>query len=181
VTHKSTESMKRMQELQPLIQELKEKYKDKPQKLQQETMALYREHKVNPMSGCLPLLIQFPVLIALFNVLQSAVELRYAGFLWVQDLSAPENLFPGLLPFAINPLPLVMTATQIWQTKLTPSPGDPSQQKMMMLMPVIFLVFFYNMPSALVLYWTANQVMMIVQLLWQRRKQAQAKTLAAKS
>jgi YidC/Oxa1 family membrane protein insertase len=171
LTHKGTESMKRLQELQPKVKELQAKYKDKPQKLQQETMAMYREHKVNPLGGCLPMLVQIPVFFALFNVLRSAIELRYAGFLWVADLSAPENLFAGMLPFglALNILPLVMAATQAWQQHLTPSGGDPAQQKMMMFMPIIMLAFLYSMPSALVLYWTANQVLMIIQLLWQRR------------
>ena len=171
LTHKGTESMKRLQELQPKLKELQVKYKDKPQKLQQETMAMYREHKVNPLGGCLPMLVQIPVFFALFNVLRSAIELRYAGFLWVADLSAPENLFAGMLPFglALNILPIVMAVTQAWQQHLTPSGGDPAQQKMMMFMPIIMLAFLYSMPSALVLYWTANQVLMIIQLLWQRR------------
>jgi YidC/Oxa1 family membrane protein insertase len=176
LTHKGTESMKRMQALQPQLKALQEKYRDKPQKLQQETMAMYRENKVNPLGGCLPMLIQIPVFFALFNVLRSAIELRFAGFLWVGDLSAPENLFVGLLPFglALNILPLVMAATQAWQQHLTPMAGDPAQQKMMMFMPIIMLMFLYSMPSALVLYWTANQVLMIIQLLWQKRQKAKA-------
>jgi YidC/Oxa1 family membrane protein insertase len=103
--------------------------------------------------------------------LRSAIELRYAGFLWIGDLSGPENLFQGMIPLvgSLNILPLVMAATQAWQQHLTPSAGDPAQQKMMMFTPVIMLLFLYSMPSALVLYWTANQVMMIVQLLWQKR------------
>jgi len=171
LTHKGTESMKRMQALQPQIKELQAKFRDKPQKLHQETMALYKENKVNPLGGCLPMLIQIPVFFALFSVLRSAVELRYAPFLWVHDLSAPENLFQGMIPVvgSLNLLPLLMTVTQIWQMKLTPSGGDPMQQKMMMwMMPIMMLVFLYSMPSALVLYWTANQCAMIVQLLWQR-------------
>jgi YidC/Oxa1 family membrane protein insertase len=177
ITHKSTESMRRMQEIQPKIAALREKYRDKPQKIQEETMKLYKEHKVNPIGGCLPMLIQIPVFIALFNVLRSAVELRYAGFLWIADLSEPEGLFAGVLPFAINILPIIMTATSVWQSYLTPSGGDPAQQKMMLLMPIMMLFIFYSMPSALVLYWTANQVLMIVQLLWQKR----SKRLAAES
>ena len=172
ITHKSTESMRKMQEIQPLLAQVRERYKGKPQMIQEETMRIYREHKVNPMGGCLPMLIQIPVFIALFNVLRSAVELRYASFLWIRDLSEPENLFAGQLPFVsgLNILPLLMTATSIWQSHLTPSGGDPSQQRMMMwMMPLMMLFIFYNMPSALVLYWTANQVVMIVQLLWQKR------------
>jgi YidC/Oxa1 family membrane protein insertase len=153
---------------------MREKYKDKPQKIQEETMKLYKEHKVNPIGGCLPMVIQIPVFIALFNVLRSAVELRYAGFLWVTDLSEPEGLFAGVLPIALNILPIIMTATSVWQSYLTPSGGDPAQQKMMLLMPIMMLFIFYNMPSALVLYWTANQVLMIVQLLWQKRTKQMA-------
>jgi len=171
LTHKGTESMKRMQALQPKLAELKEKYKDKPQKLQQETMALYKENKINPLGGCLPMVIQIPVFFALFSVLRSAIEMRFAPFLWVGDLSEPENLLAGMLPFglSLNILPLFMAATQAWQQHLTPTGGDPAQQKMMMFMPVIMLMFLYNMPAALVLYWTANQVLMIVQLLRQKR------------
>jgi YidC/Oxa1 family membrane protein insertase len=170
ITHKSTESMKKMQALQPEMAKLKEKYKDKPQKLNQEMMALYKEHKVNPASGCLPIVVQIPVFIALFTVLRSAIELRFSEFLWIRDLSEPEGLFAGVLPIPLNILPLVMTGTMIWQQRLTPSTGDPQQQKMMMLMPVVFLFIFYPMASGLVLYWSVSQLMSIVQLLMQRRK-----------
>ncbi|NCC50436.1 MAG: membrane protein insertase YidC [Spartobacteria bacterium] len=172
VTHKSTESMKRMSEVQPLIKELKDKYKDNPQKLQQETMALYKEQKINPLGGCLPMLIQIPVFIALFVVLRSAIELRFASFLWIRDLSEPENLLAGVLPIALNILPLVMAGTMFWQQKLSPSGGDPQQQKIMAFMPLMMLVFFYKMPSGLVLYWTTNQCMMIVQQLLMKKRQA---------
>jgi YidC/Oxa1 family membrane protein insertase len=171
LTHKGTESMKRMQEIQPKLNELKEKFKDKPQKLQQETMALYREHKINPLGGCLPMLIQIPVFFALYNVLRSGIEMRFAPFLWIRDLSGPEALLAGVLPggWTLNILPLLMAGTQAWQQHLTPTGGDPAQQKMMMFMPLIMLMFLYSMPSALVLYWTANQVLMIIQLLRQKR------------
>jgi len=174
ITHKSTESMKKMQKLQPLIKELQQKYKDKPQKLHQEQMALYKEHKVNPMMGCLPMLIQIPVFFAFFTVLRSAVELRFASFLWVRDLSEQEGLFDGMVPIvgSLNILPLFMTATTIWQQKLTPSTGDPQQQRMMTIMPIVFLFIFYSMPSALVLYWSVSQCLSIAQLLIQRRKSA---------
>ena len=173
LTHKGTESMKRMQAIQPKLNELKEKFKDKPQKLQQETMALYKEHKINPLGGCLPMLIQIPVFFALYSVLRCAVEMRFAPFLWVGDLSEPEGLLASVLPFGgLNILPLLMAATQAWQQHLTPSGGDPAQQKMMMFMPIIMLMFLYNQASALVLYWTANQVLMIVQLLRQKRMAA---------
>ncbi len=172
ITRKSTESMKRMQELQPEMKALRERYKDNPQKMQQETMALYKKHKVNPVAGCLPMLIQIPVFFALFTVLRSAVELRFADFLWIRDLSEPENLLAGFVPLvgSLNILPILMTVTMVWQQHLTPSAGDPSQRKMMMFMPIIMLVFFYSMPSALVLYWTTNQGLMIVQLMLQRKR-----------
>ncbi len=175
VTHKSTESMKKMQSIQPLVAEMRAKYKDDPKRQQQEMMALYKEHKVNPLGGCLPMLIQIPVFIALFVVLRSAIELRFSSFLWIKDLSAPENLFAGMLPFglSLNILPILMAATMAWQQKLTPTGGDPQQQKMMMFMPVIMLVFFYGFASGLSLYWTTNQCLMIVQLLWQKKSKKQ--------
>ena len=175
VTHKSTESMKRMQAVQPLITEIRAKYKDNAQKQQQEIMRIYKEHKVNPLGGCLPMLIQIPVFIALFSVLRSAIELRFASFLWIRDLSEPENLirFGFTVPLvgwqALNMLPVVMAVTMAWQQKLTPSTGDAQQQKIMMIMPVMMLFFFYNFASGLSLYWTTNQVLMIIQLYRQRR------------
>jgi YidC/Oxa1 family membrane protein insertase len=172
LTHKSTVGMKKMQEIQPLMKEIQAKYKDNPQRLQQETMKLYREHKVNPLSSCLPMLIQIPVFIALFNVLRSAVELRYAGFLWIPDLSEPEGLFSAYLPFGgLNILPILMAVTMALQSALTPQAGDKSQQRMMMvMMPVMMLVMFYNFPSALSLYWTLSQVLSIVQMWLIRRR-----------
>jgi YidC/Oxa1 family membrane protein insertase len=174
LTRKSTEGMKKMQELQPLLKEIQAKYKDNPQRLQQETWALYREKKVNPLSSCLPMLVQIPVFIALFNVLRSAVELRYAGFLWISDLSEPEHLFPGIFPFGgLNPLPILMAVTMYLQSKLTPQTGDKSQQRMMtVFMPVMMLVMFYNFASALSLYWTLSQCMSILQA-WMIRRSAQ--------
>jgi len=168
LTHKSTESMKKMQALQPQMAALKEKFKDNPKKMQMETMALYRENKVNPVSGCLPIVIQIPVFIALFVVLRSAVELRFAEFLWVVDLSEPERLFANILPYPLNILPIFMAATQAWQQSLMPA-GDPVQQKVMLVfMPIMMLVMFYMMPSALVLYWSTNQTIVIAQQLIQK-------------
>jgi len=174
LTHHSTKSMKKMQEIQPKIKELQAKFKGNPQKLQQETWAIYREHKVNPMSSCLPMLIQIPVFIALFTVLRSAVELRYAPFLWISDLSEPENLFAGVLPIPLNILPILMSGTMALQSYLTPSAGDPQQQKMMMvMMPIMMLFMFYSFPSALSLYWTVSQAVSIIQMWMMRRKSAQ--------
>lgn len=172
VTHKSTESMKKMAEIQPEVKALREKFKNDPQKMNQAVMLLYRERGVNPLAGCLPMLVQIPVFIALFTVLRSAVELRFASFLWISDLSEPEGLLAGMIPFvgSLNILPLFMTGTMVWQQRLTPSAGDPQQQKMMMIMPVVMLFIFYNMPSALVLYWSTSQCLSIGQLLLQQRK-----------
>jgi YidC/Oxa1 family membrane protein insertase len=172
LTHKSTESMKRMQEVQPELKALQEKYKKDPQRMQQETMKLYKERRVNPMGGCLPMFIQIPVFFALFTVLRNAIELRFSSFLWIKDLSTAENLFAGSIPLvgALNILPIVMSLSMIWQQKLS-SPGTamtPEQQQqqriMMFMMPVMMLFFFYTMPSGLVLYWTVSNLLMIAQI-----------------
>lgn len=175
ITHKGTESMRKMQVLQPQLKEIQAKYKDNPQRAQQEVMKFYKENKVNPMGGCLPMLIQIPVFIALFVVLRSAIELRFSKFLWIRDLSEPENLFAGLIPVvgSLNILPILMSATMVWQQKMTPSAGDPQQQKMMaVMMPVMMLFFFYTMPSGLVLYWTTSNLIMIIQMLIKKQKPA---------
>jgi YidC/Oxa1 family membrane protein insertase len=159
-----------MQQIQPLVTELREKYKAQPQKMQQAQMALYKEHGINPMASCLPMLVQLPIFIALFTVLRSAIELRFAGFLWVSDLSEPERLLAGLLPIPLNILPLIMTVTMVIQQKLTPTGGDPQQQKMMLIiMPIMMLFMLYNMASGLMLYWSVSQILSIVQLLHQRK------------
>lgn len=173
VTHKSTESMRRMQDVKPLIDEINEKYKDDAQKKQQKMMEMYKEHKINPLGGCLPMLIQIPVFISLFDVLRSSIELRFSSFLWINDLSRPEMLFADVLPIPINILPLLMAGTMFWQQKLTPTGGDSQQQKMMAFMPVFMLVILYNFPSGLALYWTTNQCLMIVQqVVYKKRKAA---------
>jgi len=174
LTRKSTEGMKKMQEIQPLIKEIQAKYKDNPQRMQQETFRLYREHKVNPLSSCLPMLVQIPVFIALFNVLRAAVELRYAPFLWISDLSEPEALFASWFPFGgLNILPILMAVTTGLQSALTPSTGDKQQQKMMMfMMPAMMLFMFYNFASALSLYWTVSQGLSIFQMWLIRRSVA---------
>ena len=172
LTHKSTVGMRKMQEIQPKLKALQAKFKDNPQRLQQETWQLYRTEKVNPMSSCLPMLVQIPVFIALFNVLRASVELRYAPFLWIADLSEPEGLFASWFPFGgLNILPILMAATMALQSALTPTTGDRSQQRMMMvMMPIMMLVMFYSFPSALSLYWTVSQVVSIAQAWWIRKK-----------
>ncbi len=177
ITHKSTESMKRMAAVAPLVNQIRAKHKDNPQKQQQEIMALYKEHKVNPLGGCLPMLVQIPVFIALFVVLRSAIELRFADFLWIKDLSEPENLLPGLLPFGLplNILPLLMAGTMFLQMKLSPSAGDPAQQKIMaVMMPGMMLFFLYNFAAGLALYWTTQNVLMIIQQVMMRKNAAPA-------
>ncbi len=176
LTKASTLSMKRMAALAPKLNELKEKYKDDVQKLTAKQWELYKENKVNPMSGCLPMLVQMPVFIGFFTMIRSAIELRGAHFLWAADLSKPDTLFmiPGItfLPFISTPdglpfnlLPILMGAAMLWQSHLTPaSPGmDPAQAKMMRWLPAIFILFLYNYSSGLALYWTVNNVLTIVQ------------------
>jgi YidC/Oxa1 family membrane protein insertase len=176
LTAASTRSMKRMAALAPELAALKEKYKDDQQKQMQKTWEIYKKNKVNPMSGCLPMLVQMPVFIGFFIMIRSAIELRGAGFLWATDLSKPDTLFmiPGItfIPFISTPeglpfnlLPLLMGAAMIWQTHLTPpSPGmDPVQQKMMRWLPAIFILFLYNYSSGLALYWTVNNLLTVLQ------------------
>ncbi len=167
LTQVSTRSMKRMQTLQPKMKELQEKYKDDPKKLNQKMMEFMKENKVNPAAGCLPIMIQIPVFIGFYKMLQTAIELRGAAFLWARDLSQPDTIFmlPGL-DFPVNPLPLIMGATQLWQARMTPpSPGmDPVQQKMFQYMPLIFLFILYNFSSGLTLYWTVQNLLTIAQM-----------------
>jgi YidC/Oxa1 family membrane protein insertase len=158
----SYRSMKEMQKLQPKINELKEKYKNDKSKIGQETMAMYRSHKVNPMSGCLPILIQIPVFIGLYNTLLYAIELRHSPFFWwIQDLSAKD-------PYYITPI--IMGATQFIQQKMTPTVGDPMQAKIMLLMPVVFTFIFLNFPAGLVIYWLLNNILSIGQQYYINRK-----------
>jgi len=162
----STRSMKRMQALAPEVKALKEKYKDDPQKFTQKQMELWKKHKVNPMGGCLPMVIQMPVFIGFYTMLRSAIELRGAHFLWAADLSKPDTLFmiPGV-NFPFNLLPLLMGGAMLWQSHLTPpSPGmDPTQQKMMRYLPAIFILFLYNYSSGLALYMTVSTLLGVLQ------------------
>ena len=167
LTRASTRSMKRMAALQPQMKEIQEKYRDNPQKMNKKLMAFMRENRVSPLGGCLPILLQLPVFFGFYTMLQSAIELRSASFLWTADLSKPDTLFiiPGIeIPF--NLWPILMGAAQLWQTSMTPvSPGmDPMQQKIMKYMPLMFVVILYNFSAGLALYWTVQNILSIVQM-----------------
>jgi YidC/Oxa1 family membrane protein insertase len=155
LTQKSYSSMKAMQKLQPEMLRIKEKFKNDRERLNRETMELYKTNRVNPLGGCLPMLVQIPVFFALYKVLLDAIELRHAPFaLWLTDLSAKD-------PYYITPL--VMGATMFIQQKMTPTNMDPMQAKMFMIMPVVFTFLFLNFPSGLVIYWLVNNVLTIAQ------------------
>ncbi len=183
LTLASIRSGKRMAALQPQVKAIQEKYKEDPMKVQQKTMALWKENKVSPMSGCLPTLVQMPVFFGFLYMIRSAIELRGATFIWVRDLSQPDTIFliPGV-NFPFNLLPLVMGATMLWQARLTPpSPGmDPAQAKMMRYMPLMFLVFLYNYSAALTLYWTVQNLLSILQTRMTRVEPAVAAATPAK-
>ena len=164
VSHYANRSMRKMQKIQPLMKEIRKKYKDNPQQMNMEIMKLYKEHNVNPMSGCLPVLLQMPVFLALYATLSGSVEPRHTAFMWMNDLSMPDTV-AHIFSLPINPLMIMMTATMLIQQKLTPSAADPQQQKMMMFMPLIMLVMLYNLPSGLTLYWTVSQFISIAQLI----------------
>ncbi|OPZ58111.1 MAG: Membrane protein insertase YidC [Deltaproteobacteria bacterium ADurb.Bin510] len=161
LTHHHTNSMRRMQALQPQLKELREKYKEDPQKLYRKQAELFKENKVSQLGGCLPMLLQLPVFFALFVTFRGAIELRHASFLWSADLSMPDDVF-GL---PLRPLAILMGATMFLQQKMTPSTGDPQQQRMMNFMSIFFIFLFYGMPSGLTLYWTVSQILSIVQML----------------
>ncbi|TLD40242.1 MAG: Inner membrane protein translocase component YidC, long form [Candidatus Jettenia ecosi] len=174
LTKKSQVSMFRMQQLQPMINQLKEKYKHDKQRMGKEQMLLFKKYGANPMSGCLPMLLQLPVFFALFRTLQLSFEMRQAPFvLWINDLSRPDTLMtlPFTIPFignALNILPLVMTGASFVQMKTTPKapaadPQAQAQQKMMSFMPIMFAFILYNMPSGLTLYWTVSTVFSIIE------------------
>lgn len=175
---KSYRSMAEMKKLQPLMTEIRNKYKDDKKKMNEEVMRLYRTYKVNPMSGCLPMIVQIPVFIAFYRMLYGSIELRHAPFmLWINDLSSPDRLFsfdvtiPFMAPpYGIPVLTIIMGATMFLQQKLSPPPGDPSQARIMMFMPLIFTVIFINFPAGLVLYWLTNNVFSIAQQYYVTRK-----------
>ena len=177
---KSYKSMSEMKRLQPLMAEIREKYKDDKKMMNQEIMSLYRTYKINPMGGCLPMVLQIPVFFALYRMLYQAIELRHAPFfLWINDLSAPDRLFnfsftiPFMQPpYGIPVLTVIMGVTMLLQQKMSPPPGDPTQAKMMMLMPIVFTVIFINFSSGLVLYWLINNILSIAQQAYIQKKYA---------
>ncbi len=175
---KSYKSMSEMKRVQPLITGIREKYKDDKKKQNEEIMGLYRTYKINPMGGCLPMVVQIPVFFALYRMLYEAIELRHAPFIgWINDLSAPDRLFnfgfsiPFMEPpYGIPVLTLIMGATMFLQQKMSPPMGDPAQAKMMMLMPIVFTFIFINFSSGLVLYWLVNNVLSISQQYYIQKK-----------
>ncbi len=176
LTLKIYKSMKEMQKLQPQIAKLREKYKDDKEKLNREMMDIYKKKGINPLGGCLPMIIQIPVFFALYKVLIGAIEFRHAPFmLWINDLASPEDLFTfSVAGFTvpIRILPLVMGITQVLQQKMTPTTADPMQEKMMLFMPIVFTFLFWGFPSGLVLYWLVNNVISIAQQMYINKKAA---------
>jgi YidC/Oxa1 family membrane protein insertase len=161
---KANRSMRQMAALAPKMQELREKYKDDPTRMNQEVMKLYKEYGINPVGGCLPMMIQIPIFFGLYKMLAQAVELRNARFLWVQDLSQPDTVAHlPVLGWPINIIPLCMAATQIWLMQMTPKTGDATQRRVMMFTPLIFLFICYNFAAALALYYTTQNLFSILQ------------------
>ena len=181
LTQKSYTSMQKMKKVQPKIAQIREKYKDNREKMNQELMLIYKTHKVNPMGGCLPMALQIPVFFALYRMLNAAVDLRHQPFmLWMNDLTGPDRLPAGFsvdLPMLgnLNGIPvltILMGITMFIQQKMTPSTGDPRQEKIMLIMPVMFTFFFINFPTGLVLYWFVNNILSIAQQYWINRNAA---------
>jgi len=170
LTHQSYKSMKDMQRLQPQIAKIRQRYKNDKVRMNQEIMNLYRTYKVNPMGGCLPIILQIPVFFALYYVLIYAIELRHAPFItyfpftkkiWLADLSAKD-------PYYITPI--LMGVSMVAQQKLTPSSVNPTQEKLMLFMPIFFTIIFLNFPSGLVIYWLVNNVLSIIQQVYINRR-----------
>jgi len=179
--NKSYKSMNEMKKIQPLVAEIREKYKDNKKRMNEEMMGLYKTYKVNPAGGCLPMVVQIPVFFALYRMLYEAIELRHTPFFWwITDLSAPDRLFrfnvehiPFMQPpYGIPVLTVIMGATMFIQQKMQPPAGDPTQAKMMMMMPIVFTFIFINFSSGLVLYWLVNNVLSIAQQYYVAKKKA---------
>jgi YidC/Oxa1 family membrane protein insertase len=172
----SYRSMAKMKLVTPKMTAIRERHKGDPQKMNAAMMELYKTEKINPLGGCLPIVVQIPVFIALYWVLLASVEMRHAPWLgWIHDLSAPDTLFgtvPGL-DMPIGLLPIIMAVSMYVQTKLNPTPPDPIQAKVMMFMPLVFSFMFFYFPSGLVLYWVVNNILSIAQQ-WVITKQSEA-------
>jgi len=178
--NKSYKSMAEMKKIQPLMAEIKEKYKGDKKRMNEEVMGLYKTYKVNPMGGCLPMVAQIPIFFALYRMLYEAIELRHAPFFWwINDLSAPDRLFrfdvsiPFMqAPYGIPVLTIIMGASMFIQQKMSPPMGDATQAKMMMMMPIVFTVMFVNFSSGLVLYWLVNNIVSMAQQYYIQKKKA---------
>jgi YidC/Oxa1 family membrane protein insertase len=167
LSKKSMQSMKRMQQLKPEMDRINEKFKNDPERKNREVLELYKKNKINPLGGCLPVVVQLPVLSGLYFVLANAVQLRKEPFgLWIHDLSAPDTV-AHLAGLPLNPLPLVMAGTMFWQQKITPT--DPRQASLGYIMPIFMTFLFYSTPSGLVLYWTVSNLMTVLQQIWMNR------------
>ncbi len=172
ITAKSNASMRKMQALKPQLDELKVKYKDNPQMFSSKMWELYGREKVNPFSGCFPLLLQLPVFLALYSTLDGAVELRQVPFLWAKDLAAADTIWTLSVfdyNLALNPFVLLMTFFMVILQHMTPMSMEPMQKKMMTAMPIVMLIVLYDLPSGLTLYWTVSNIFSIVQLYVQKR------------
>ncbi|OEU51688.1 MAG: hypothetical protein BA868_08770 [Desulfobacterales bacterium C00003106] len=180
LSNKSYKSMSEMKKLQPKMQELRQKYKGEKQKMNQELMNLYKTYNINPLGGCLPMVLQIPVFFAFYKMLYQCIELRHQPFFgWITDLSAPDRLFRfdfsvPLMdpPYGIPVLTIIMGASMFLQQKMSPPPGDPSQAKLMMILPIVFTFIFINFPSGLVLYWLVNNILSIAQQYYITKKTA---------
>ena len=171
IQNRANRSMRQMAALSPKMQELKDKYKDDPTRMNQELMKLYKQYGINPVGGCLPMMIQIPIFFGLFKMLGQAVELRNAKFLWVKDLSQPDTIAHlPLIGWPVNIIPLCMAATQIWLMAMTPKTGDATQRRVMMFTPLIFLFICYNFAAALALYYTAQNLFSILQFYQNKRQ-----------
>jgi YidC/Oxa1 family membrane protein insertase len=176
----SYRSMAKMRVLAPKLQKLKDQYGDDRQRLQQAMMEMYKTEKINPLGGCMPIVVQIPVFIALYWVLLASVELRHAPFmLWIDDLAAPDTLFGVWFGMPVGLLPLLMAATMWIQTMLNPEPPDPVQAKVMKIMPIVFSIFFFFFPAGLVLYWLVNNVLSIAQQ-WQITRMMEREAAASR-
>ncbi|HNH08607.1 MAG TPA: YidC/Oxa1 family membrane protein insertase, partial [Leptospiraceae bacterium] len=190
LNQKQAESMKKMQELSPLLKEINEKYADDPKEKQAKTLELYQKNKVNPASGCLPMIVQIPIFIALYTAFSDTIDLWKSPFLWIKDLSEPDTVwqtanFYGFGAVSLNVLPLIMVGTQFFQMQMTSTAGsDPNQKTMMYMMPFIMLFFFWSMPSGVTMYWTIQNILSIVQQVYtnkfvETKKNAPKKSAAA--